>query len=316
MESSLVSIAMATYNGERFLEKQMASILDQTYKNIEVVVCDDVSTDDTVAILKAFAKKDKRVRLVENKKNLGYVKNFEKTISLCKGEYIALSDQDDIWMEDKIAILIQEIGEASLIHSDAYLIDEEGNIFSQSYSQYEKKYLYPKNIIELIFNPVVTGCSALFTQELGQSILPFCKDIYVHDLWISMIAYKMQGIKYCDKPLIQYRQHKNNQIGLSDGFVHRYDRCYETKLFFKKQKSKFVCLFSDRVRLDKDEYRLAQKMQKFFFYFEQANLLGFIYFFQAMQVVDKKSNFFQKSQKFLKYFIKSFFCKKRENASL
>ncbi len=316
MESSLVSIAMATYNGEQFIEKQIISILNQTYRNIEVVVCDDASTDDTVRILKAFAKKDNRVRLIENKNNLGYVKNFEKTISLCTGEYIALSDQDDIWMEDKVETLMQEIGEASLIHSDAYLIDEEENIFSRSYSQYEKKYLYPKNIVELIFNPVVTGCSALFTQELAQKILPFCKDVYVHDFWISMIAYKTKGIKYCAKPLIQYRQHKNNQIGLSNGFAHRYDRCYETNQFFKKQKSKFLCLFSGRVKLDEDEYRLAQKMEKFFFYFEQANLLGFMYFFQVMQVVDKKSSFFQKSQKFLKYFIKSFFCKKRENASL
>ena len=316
MENSLVSIAMATYNGERYVAKQLESILAQTYKNIEVIVCDDASSDDTVSIIEAFAKKDARVRLIKNENTLGYVKNFEKAISLCRGEYIALADQDDIWMEEKIATLKAEIGDASLIHSDAYLIDEKGDVFCNSYSRYERKYLYPKNIVELVFNPSVTGCSVLFTKKLQEKILPFCKDIYVHDLWISMIAYKADGITYCDKPLIRYRQHRDNQIGLSNASIKPYDRCFETKSFYEKQKSKLVCLFSKRLGLEREEYELAKKMESFFICFERANLLGFVYFFHAMLIVDKKSGLFKKSFKFLKYFIKSLLCAKRDYASL
>ena len=310
MQNSLISVAMATYNGERFIAEQLESILNQTYKNIEVIVCDDASSDATVSILKAFAQKDARVRLIENKSNLGYVKNFEKAISLCRGEYIALADQDDIWMEEKLAILKEEIGSASLIHSDAYLIDANGNVFSHSYTQYERKYLHPKNIVELIFNPAVTGCSVLFTKALQKKILPFCKEIYVHDLWISMIAFKEQGIKYCDKPLLQYRQHGGNQIGISTTAAKGGDRCLQTRLFYQKQKSKLSCLFSKQIELSKEEYKLALRMHHLFFYFERANPLGFVYLFQVIDVIDKKLGAFKKVQKFLKYFIKTVMCRK------
>ena len=96
-EQPLVSIAICTYNGERFLKKQIDSLLNQGYSNIEIIAVDDRSTDRTWDMLQEYAQKDKRVQTYQNEKNLGYARNFEKAITLCKGDFIALADQDDIW---------------------------------------------------------------------------------------------------------------------------------------------------------------------------------------------------------------------------
>ena len=105
----MISIALTTYNGEKFLKEQLDSILNQTYSDYELVVCDDCSTDSTRQILKEYEKKDKRINVFLNNNNLGFKNNFEKAISLCTGEYIALSDQDDIWDEKKLEILLKKV---------------------------------------------------------------------------------------------------------------------------------------------------------------------------------------------------------------
>ncbi len=113
MKNSLISIAMATYNGEKYLKDQLDSIYNQTYKNIEVIVTDDCSIDKIVEILEQYARFH-GLKYTVNEENLGFV----KVISLCGGEYIALADQDDIWEKNKIEILVNEIGSNLLIHSD------------------------------------------------------------------------------------------------------------------------------------------------------------------------------------------------------
>jgi len=210
----LVSIAMATYNGSEYLKEQLDSILNQTYANIEVIICDDCSTDNTFQILQDYAKKDSRIKLFKNDKNLGYVKNFEKAISLSKGDYIALSDQDDVWMKDKIEILLKEIKKYDLIHSDACLINEKNAIISESFSKFSNKMIKPLSIIDITLNGCVTGCTCMFTKKLKQYVLPFPDRLYMHDKWLGINAYYLGSIKYLDLPLIKYRQHSNNQIGV------------------------------------------------------------------------------------------------------
>ncbi len=213
MPSKLVSIAMATYNGEKFINEQLHSIINQTYSSIEIVICDDKSTDKTIEIIKNFMKKDSRIRLYENIKNLGYIKNFEKAISLCKGYFIALSDQDDIWLFNKISILEKEIQHYLLIHSDAYLINEHSVIISPSYTQKSRKMINPKSIIDMLLNGSVTGCTCMFSQKIIKHILPFPEGIDIHDKWLGVNAYYFGKIKYLKKPLIKYRQHSDNLIG-------------------------------------------------------------------------------------------------------
>lgn len=131
MKNKLVSIAMATYNGEKYLKEQLDSIYAQTYKNIEVIVCDDCSSDKTVEILDEYKEKY-GLKYYINEKNLGFKKNFEKAISLCSGDFIALADQDDIWIESKIEIFLKSKGIDNLIYMSDYLhknfIDIETNL--------------------------------------------------------------------------------------------------------------------------------------------------------------------------------------------
>lgn len=115
----MISIAMATYNGEKYLREQLDSILAQTVQDFELVVCDDCSTDSTVRILEEYVEKDARIKIFCNEQNLGFVKNFEKAISLCQGECIALSDQDDVWLPEHLQVLLENIGEKDLCGTDA-----------------------------------------------------------------------------------------------------------------------------------------------------------------------------------------------------
>lgn len=230
----LISIALATYNGEKYLKEQLDSIYAQTYKNIEVVVTDDCSTDKTVDILGQYSKSH-GLRYFVNEQNLGFVKNFEKTLSLCWGEYIALADQDDIWEKNKIQILSNQIGDALLIHSDASLIDEDGKLINTSYAQSSHK-VFRKDIIGYFFNNDVTGCTMMFSSKLISIILPMPENIISHDWWIAIKAKQRGKITYFPEPLIRYRQHQNNQIGAIDiakisSHVVRC-RAHQKKLFF------------------------------------------------------------------------------------
>lgn len=209
MQNDLVSIAMATYNGEKYLKEQLDSIYNQTYNNIEVIVCDDCSTDNTVAILKEYAEKY-GLNYYVNEKNVGYVKNFEKAIGLCSGQYIALSDQDDLWNDKKIETLLQEIKENLLIHSDASLIDEDGNILSQTWKNEISSH---KRFEDFLFSNVVTGCTVMFSKVLLKDVLPFPHGLAYHDWYLAIHAAKYGKIRYLNKPLVKYRQHLTQDTG-------------------------------------------------------------------------------------------------------
>ena len=109
----MLSIAMTTYNGSKYLQKQLDSILNQSYSDFELVICDDCSIDDTFEILKIYEKRDSRIKIFKNNENIGFSKNFEKTISLCKFDYIALADQDDIWKENHLELLLSNLNDSS-----------------------------------------------------------------------------------------------------------------------------------------------------------------------------------------------------------
>ena len=124
----LVSIALCTYNSGRFLAPMLESLLQQTWKNIEIVCCDDTSTDDTLKVLEKYQQLYPGIITIHcNEKNLGYIKNFEKCLSLCSGSFIAIADHDDIWKPHKIETLVNAIGDAMMVYSDSVHMDEEGN---------------------------------------------------------------------------------------------------------------------------------------------------------------------------------------------
>lgn len=131
--AKMISIAMATYNGEKYLREQLDSILAQTVQDFELIVCDDCSTDLTMQILNEYAERDSRIKVFENEENLGFKKNFEKVIGLCSGNYIALSDQDDIWLPEHLEVLYKNIGEKSTSWGNSLLIDSNGNCAEETF---------------------------------------------------------------------------------------------------------------------------------------------------------------------------------------
>jgi glycosyltransferase involved in cell wall biosynthesis len=234
MGNNLVSIAMATYNGSRFLREQLDSIYAQTFKNIEVVVCDDCSGDETPRILEEYRIRH-GLKYSINKTNLGFIKNFEKAIKLCSGECIALADQDDIWLPEKIETLMQYINGVSLVCSDASLCDENGAVFAKSMKKYANIPAVSGKPTELlIFRNFVTGCTSMFKKELLEKALPIPEGAGSHDWWFALVASKLNGIKYLDKQLVLYRQHGMNDIGAkeSPGFL---EKMKEVKTKFQKK---------------------------------------------------------------------------------
>jgi len=201
----LVSIALCVYNGEKYLREQLGSLVNQTYSNIEIVAVDDCSTDSSIKILQEFASQFPFLRIVKNEQNLGYVKNFEKAITLCNGDFIALSDQDDIWDLDKIKLQAENIKDHQLIYHDSLFIDERGKNLNKKMSDVLHLYSGDNPEIFLLSN-CVSGHSCFFKKELIPEILPFHPE-HFHDHWIAYVATNLGSIICLPECLVSYRQH-------------------------------------------------------------------------------------------------------------
>ncbi len=222
--SKTVSIAMCTYNGEKFIRDQLNSIINQTFLPDEVVICDDGSTDSTIRIAKEILKKVPfQVRIFRNTERLGYIKNFEKAVSLARGDIIFLSDQDDIFYPNKIKSLYNELifnENAYLIFSNANLIDENGSKLNKNlwesvrFTENEQKKFIVDPMKILLKHNVVTGATIAFKKELLQYALPFY-DLCPHDTWIALVtAVIHKKILLHSEPLMGYRIHSHQTIGL------------------------------------------------------------------------------------------------------
>lgn len=222
MNNELVSIVMATYNGEKYLRPQLESICNQTYQNIEIIVVDDSSTDKTVSILNEYAALDKRIHLFPAKQNLGFSLNFERGLKLAQGDFIALSDQDDIFCENKIELLLQSLKNhptCDMALSDLFLIDEKGEKLAASMWDYAA--LRPKSgkpFRRLLYSNFATGCAIMIRRRLLELALPFPKDCTIHDWWLAVVAAssKAGGICLINKQLTAYRQHNSNVFGIKN----------------------------------------------------------------------------------------------------
>lgn len=209
-KSPLISIALCTYNGERYLKEQIDSILAQTYKHIEIIVVDDCSSDNTVALLEEYTQKA-NLRYVMNEKNQGFVKSFERAISLCEGEYILLSDQDDVWETDKIQILLDAMENHVLVYSNAKLVDEHLAPLGKNLLDSHKINCFSgSNNKAFVFKNCISGNTLMFRKELKDVCLPFPPTISFHDVWIAFVAATCGSIAYVNQPLILYRQHACN----------------------------------------------------------------------------------------------------------
>ena len=208
----LVSIAICVYNGEKYLRQQLDSIFNQQYSTIEVVAVDDCSTDASRQILLQYQERYPNLKLYFNDVNLGYVKNFEKAITLCTGDLIALSDQDDIWHPQKIQKQVDQIGDHLLIYHNSAFIDGDGNSLNKSMTDLLN--LYQGNSpLPFVFMNSVSGHTVLFKRQLAEYALPF-NPAFFHDWWLAFVAGAKGSIKAINEPLVEYRQHPQTTIDI------------------------------------------------------------------------------------------------------
>jgi glycosyltransferase involved in cell wall biosynthesis len=211
MNRPLVSVAMATYNGERWLRPQLDTIYAQTWSPLEVVVTDDASTDGTAAILAEYARSH-GLRYEVSPSRLGLVRNFERAISLCRGDFIALSDQDDLWKPHKIETLVREIGDATLIYGNVqeYLdLDGERKVEAsfEPIVRFARVHGSGRPTRYLLAENWVVCHSVLFRRDLVRHALPIPSHQPFHDGWLALVASKLGGIRFLDERLQVYRRH-------------------------------------------------------------------------------------------------------------
>lgn len=216
---SMVSVVMATYNGARYVGEQIESVLSQTYHDFELVICDDCSTDNTLEILYRYAEKDKRIRVIQNRGNMGFKYNFQHAIECCSPtEYIALCDQDDIWTEDHLQHLIDIIGDKSLACANSIITDQNLKPTGQTLAQQQSFDSVPcddmlKSQTILLWRNPYQGSTMLVRRTLMDKALPFPDGVDFHDSWLAILACFAGGIVYSPHPVSLYRMHGNNASG-------------------------------------------------------------------------------------------------------
>ncbi|HEV7779749.1 MAG TPA: glycosyltransferase [Chitinophagaceae bacterium] len=205
----LVSIALCTYNAGDFLAPMLESLLQQTWTHTEIVCCDDKSTDDTVQRLEDFSRRyPGKFRVYVNESNLGYIKNFEKCLSLCTGELIAIADHDDIWKSHKIETLVHAIGDAMMVYSDSVHIDKEGKELGKKISDSFRLHDRP-HPNAFIFYDFIWGHTTLLKKELLGFAMPVPPHM-PYDTWLAYTAASLSHINYVDEPLTGWRQHEGS----------------------------------------------------------------------------------------------------------
>jgi glycosyltransferase involved in cell wall biosynthesis len=198
---------MCTYNGERFLAAQIESILAQTYSNFELVISDDGSTDVTKAILKQYEHHPK-TKIFYQEKNIGIIKNFAFATAQSQGSLIAYSDQDDVWMNQKLERLVNNIGGSALVYSDSLLTDENGNSLHKKLSDLRNMYTGNDSRGYIFYN-CVWGHGMMIRREIIEQSQPMPENIH-HDVWLAFKALTLGGIVYLHEVLTLYRQHQSS----------------------------------------------------------------------------------------------------------
>lgn len=199
---STISVCLASYNGEKYIENQLHSILVQLSCFDEVIVSDDFSTDRTIEIIDSM--KDDRIRLLKNKKNKSPIYNFENALNNVTGDIVFLSDQDDVWMPDKIKVTLEYLKQYDLVVSDATLIDADGTVTTDSF--YEL-YGSGAGLFKNLYRNRFLGCTMAFNRRLLEYALPFPSDIPMHDMWLGLVCEVFGKTKFIDNKLIYYRRH-------------------------------------------------------------------------------------------------------------
>nr|WP_295929614.1 glycosyltransferase family 2 protein [uncultured Dyadobacter sp.] len=247
----MISVAMCTYNGAKFLPEQLKSIADQTVSVDELVVCDDRSKDDTVEIIKTFAATSRfPVRIHVNDQNLGSTRNFEKCLSLCEGDIIILTDQDDLWRKDKVQKQVAFLNarpEIDAVFSDAAMINDDSEPTGKTiwqeieFDKARRQIWQDGKPYEILFNGfVVTGATLAIRKSCLERLMPFPTHVpdLIHDAWIAVVLSLENKIDFITDTLIFYRIHSSQQVG----FGNKTEKVQLTDRFKRDRREKLIPL--------------------------------------------------------------------------
>lgn len=206
----IISVCLATYNGERYIKDQIASILKQLGEADEIIISDDNSTDNTISIIKGF--NDPRIKIfINNKKNVNHkfemvTNNFQNALINCSGDLIFLADQDDIWLNGKVESVSGMLNKFSLVLTDCKIVDENLKVLNDSYFSLNSS---KKGINANLKKNAYLGCCMAFRKEILDIALPFPN--VPHDIWIGLIAeYFSDDVCFLNEPFLLYRRHGGN----------------------------------------------------------------------------------------------------------
>lgn len=227
----MISVCMATYNGEKYIKEQLLSILEQLGEVDEIIISDDHSTDSTLAIIEQLS--DSRISVFFNTEK-GYTSNFENALRQVKGDIIFISDQDDIWNSRKVEICLEALQSTDLVVSDCQLINSQNEVISRSYFELRKvKKSSWGNLVKFGY----LGCCLAFRSELLKKALPFPsnRQLCTHDNWLFLVGAFLYDHKVLDERLIYYRRHDAN---VSTG-----GQLSGKSLWFKIKYRVYLCFF-------------------------------------------------------------------------
>lgn len=233
----MISVCIAIHNGAKYIEEQLASILKQLGPRDEVIISDDGSTDDTIEKIHIF--KDPRISIIyltkdqtNNDPHSCVTKNFENALIHSKGDYIFLSDQDDIWFDDKVEKCMSNLKKNLLVVHNMQRISETGEIIGLGY----KKFRF-SNFFQI--SPTYYGCVMAFRRELLDVALPFPTKLLVHDFWLGILAEQIGKVGFINQELIKYRVHnKNTSTNKITSFIYKIKyRLYTLAMLVKRLNS-------------------------------------------------------------------------------
>jgi len=219
---------MATFNGEKYIEEQINSIMIQLGVEDELIISDDGSTDKTMVIVGSYD--DNRIKVFKNTGIHGYVHNFENALKKASGDFIFFSDQDDVWLPNKVKAMLPYLNYDNFVITDAYITNEKLEI-KDKLSTWRR---YKKGYFRNLYKSIYAGCTCAFTKRIKEYALPFPTTTNIqHDTWIGLLCELKFNVVYVDEPLILFRRHNNNTsgAGAKSSKSHFYMLKYRTVLF-------------------------------------------------------------------------------------
>ena len=224
---------MATYNGENFIRQQIESIINQSYQEFMIYICDDCSTDSTVSILNEFYQKyPDKICIEKTKQNTGAAKiNFINMMLKYKADYVMLCDQDDIWLSNKIELTLKKIQDAELnfgketpilIHTDLTVVNTQLEIINHSYRKMIDVDYSRKSLKQALVQNIVTGCTVMYNKSLSNLLNSVPSNMCMHDWWLFLIASAFGKIESVEEVTVLYRQHFTNSVGAIDAKKSKY----------------------------------------------------------------------------------------------